>query len=210
MFIRTPTLCGILAISALFACRVNAQMTLTPTAVTAGFSLSTFATGFPSDGGVGPVGITFTPSGGVLVSNYGSGNLYRFATDTDGQTLAMASNSTFYGGRNLAGLATTGGKYYMVQQQSGQVIQVNENTTFNHVVISGLNSPLGLVTNPANGHLLASVNGSGKIIDVNPATGVAADVITGLPDVDGISISADGSVVFAAVRGNGQIGRAHV
>ena len=184
--------------------QAKAQLTLTAGAVTAGFGLTTFATGFPTDGAVGPLGITFTASGGVLVADY-PGNLRLFATDVDGQIASAAINVTNYGSHNALGLATTGGSHYMAQQSAGRILQVNPDTSFNHVVLGGLNGSVGLVTNPLNGHLLASINGSAKIIDLNPVTGVATDVITGLSDVDGISLSADGTVVYAAVRGNGRL-----
>ena len=186
------------------ASQVNAQMSLTAGAVTAGFGLTTFATGFPTNGSVGPVGITFTASGGVLVADY-AGHLRRFATDADGQTAASAINVTNYGNTLPLGLATVGGNYYMAQQSAGQIIQVNEDTSLNHVLIGGLNGPVGLITNPKTGHLLSSINGAAKIVDINPATGVVTDVITGLSDVDGISLSSDGTIVYAAVRGNGHL-----
>src|SRR5689334_17653764 len=61
----------------------QADMTLTPAGIAEGFTLSTFATNFPSVGGVGPLGITF-PGSGVMVSD-GPGNVRVFSSHADGQ-----------------------------------------------------------------------------------------------------------------------------
>ena len=192
-----------LAATLTLAGRANAQLSLTPAGTLAGFTLSTFATGFATEGTVGPVGITFTTGGGVLVADY-PGNLRLFAADVDNQTVA-GKPFTFYGQHNAVGLAAVGSNYYMVQQGAGTVVRVNADTSFGSTVTSGLSVPLGVVTNPVTGHLLASLNGSQKIVDINPINGVTTDVITGLSDVDGISISADGTVVYAAVRGSSKL-----
>src|SRR5579864_4851135 len=69
----------------LFSASAYAVPTLTPSAITAGFSLSQFADEFPTTGFCcGPLGIAFPTTGGVMVSDY-PGNVRVFATDTDGQ-----------------------------------------------------------------------------------------------------------------------------
>ena len=60
------------------------SLTLTAAGQAAGFGLSTFATGFPELSGIGPLGVVFPASGGVLVSD-DPGNVRLFPTDTDGQ-----------------------------------------------------------------------------------------------------------------------------
>ena len=64
-------------------------LTVTAAGQAAGFSLSTFATGFPERSGttIGPLGMVFPATGGVLVSD-GPGNVRLFPTDTDGQNAA--------------------------------------------------------------------------------------------------------------------------
>src|SRR5262245_7296665 len=70
--------------------QANAGLVLTPAGVAQGFSLSTFASGFPTlDSGVpghgyGPFGIGFPAGGSVLVLD-AFGDMRRFPTDTDGQ-----------------------------------------------------------------------------------------------------------------------------
>ena len=203
---RTTILLSGLVALYVSASQANAQMmTLTSGAVSAGYKLTTFATGFPNQSNIGPLGVTFPSTGGVLVSEF-SGNVRRFAFDVDGQTASSAINVTNYGSGNAPrGFVSVGGKNYLAMQGGGTILQINDDTSLNHVVASGLNGPLGLVTNPLTGHLFASLNGSGKIVDVNPLTGATTDVITGLSDVDGISLSSDGTVVYAAVRGNGRL-----
>src|SRR5271165_1327402 len=78
--------------------------TLTPTAITLGFSLSIFSSGYINNG-IGPVGLTVFSSNGVMVGDYNTGfiNVY---TDVDGQTY---SNAGFNYGGGMAGLTTLNG-----------------------------------------------------------------------------------------------------
>src|SRR5271166_2317656 len=83
--------------------QVKASMLLTTTAISEGFTLSTFATGFPDSPGIGPIGIAFPSTGGVLVGDYANGGIYQFASDTDGQTASTHVGN--YGQSNASGLA---------------------------------------------------------------------------------------------------------
>ncbi len=181
-----------------FTPTAKAQLALTPAGIAAGFGLTTFGTNFNS-----PLGITFTPDGGVLLVE--GQKLLHFATDTDGQTPATAINTTSYSGAAPKDLATVGGKYYMTEFSSGLIVQVNEDTSLNRTILSGRNAPLGLSVNPVTGHLFASIQGTGNIIDIDLATGTPTLVIPGLSGVDGITVSADGTVVYAAVAGTGHL-----
>lgn len=60
------------------------QMVLTSTAIAAGFSLSTFATGFPNSSSIGPLGMAF--DGNKVIVGDNLGNVRVFQTDTDGQS----------------------------------------------------------------------------------------------------------------------------
>ena len=84
-------------------------LTVTAAGHAAGFGLSTFATGFPvrSDG-VGPLGVVFPASGGVLVDE-GLWNVRLFPSDTDGQdaaTVPPVSGAAY--GRATAGPGSGG------------------------------------------------------------------------------------------------------
>src|SRR5262249_28095876 len=82
--------------------RFALALALTPAGVAAGFSLSTFATGFPPSVSFlgGPVGIAFPNGGGVLVADDPvdpttsfsalGGTITQFPTSSDGQTYTDA------------------------------------------------------------------------------------------------------------------------
>ena len=95
----------------------RAQMALTPAAVTDGWALSTFASGFATTSVpcCGPLGIEFPASGGVLVANY-TGEIYRFATNADNQTAAGATVGHTFGWMQPVDLATAGGQVFMANQ----------------------------------------------------------------------------------------------
>ncbi len=173
--------------------RANAQLTLTGAAATAGFTLSTFADNFPTEGAIGPLGIAFN-GGHVLVSDY-PGNVRVFPTDTDGQhanTIAVAQN---YGAHAAVGMATVGSSIYMTGQSSNGVVQLNADGTFNQNIVS-YSSATGIIANPTNGHLFVS-NGS-NIIDVDPIAKTST-VFNGA-GADGLST--DGTTLYAAVSGH--------
>src|SRR5437773_12232628 len=84
-----------------------AAMMLTGAGTAEGFTLSTFATNFPTSGGVGPMGIAFPTSGGVLVSD-GAEHVRLFPTDGDGQNAASFAAVAIDNG----GMAKAGGLIY--------------------------------------------------------------------------------------------------
>src|SRR6266480_114581 len=169
MLMRRYTLLQVTFLAALFGLQApaaHAVLTLTPAGSAAGFSLSTFATGFPSSSSVGPLGIAF-PGSGVLVTDY-PGNVRLFATDTDGQSAASFPPvaGAIYTGTNAVGLAQIGSNFYMTQQGLGTVVQVNANGTFNQGIVTGIGFATGIIADPANGHLF--VSNVSQIFDVNP------------------------------------------
>lgn len=118
-------------------------LTLTSAGRADGFSLSTFATGFPVASSIGPMGIVFPPGGGVLVSD-ASGNVRRFASDAVGQSAAatppVAGASD--GAGNGAGLARVGANLYLMMPTLGEIAQLNGNGTVKGVMAHGT-APLG-------------------------------------------------------------------
>src|SRR6185503_20443737 len=97
----------LLAMMSIASTRARADMTLTPAAVAAGYTLSTFATNFPNDGSAGPVGIAF-PGGGVMVSDF-PGHIRVFPTHADGQD-AAAVVAVDYPSIDATGIAELDGK----------------------------------------------------------------------------------------------------
>jgi len=181
------------------------QMTLTPAGVAAGFTLTTFATGFPQMAGqIGPLGIALAGSR-VMVAD-GPGNVRLFPADTDGQVAGNSAPSvtpaSSFGQLNANGLASLGGTLYLAQQGLGRVIRLNANgtpVTDANAVVASIAHATGLVANPVSGHLFVSVGGgAGQIWDVDPTTNAAAVWSVSVPNADGLAVSADGKTLYAA------------
>lgn len=179
-----------------------AGATLTPAGSANGFTLSTFASGFPAASGLyGPLGIAFTSSGGVLVSD-ASGNVRLFATDTDGQDAAAAPVGQNYGFFNAFGLAKAGGNFYMTGEFPGTLSQINGDGTFNQPILS-IPFASGIIADPLNGHLLISTQGGSQLLDVDPVAKTTRLITTA--NLDGLSLSADGMIVYGANESTGSI-----
>ena len=169
--------------------QAGAQMTLTAGATTAGFALTTFATGFPTDGSIGPLGIAFS-GGSVIVSDY-PGNVRVFSTDVDGQSAASFPVAQNYGDHNAVGIASVGGAYYMTQQSAGNVVQINANGTFNQTILTGIGGATGIVADSANGHIFVSAGAA--IYDIDPI----AKTKTAFKNVAADGLTTDGSILYA-------------
>jgi len=182
---------------------VWATPTLTADAVTAGFTLTQFADQFPITANpcCGPLGIAFPTSGGVMVSDY-PGNVRVFPTDTDGQHAGSVAVAQNYGSGNGVGLTISGGKAYMTEQAAGQVIQLNNDGTFNQTIVTGIPTATGIVTNPANGHLFVSDCCSNTgIWDVDPAAKTKTQFKTS-GNYDGLTASPSGDTLYAEIGGH--------
>jgi len=173
-------------------------MTLTPAGMAAGFSLTTFVSGFGVGGfGVGPLGMGVTNDGHVIVDASNLSKNYVF-NDVDNQTLASAVSSTPFNGFPPA-YAATGGSVYgsggFSGSNAGKLIKFNNDGTINTVYnLPGLNITNGMWANPVNGHLVAG-GGSGIYdIDVSGATPTFR-LITGASS-DGVTVSPDGTTVY--------------
>jgi hypothetical protein len=192
-----------------FCAQVRADsLVLTAGATAAGFGLSTFASGFPTDsseanGAVGPLGIAFV-NNGVLVTD-APGNIRFFATDTDNQTIASASTvGTNLGHNNAVGLAQIGSTIYMTEQVNGKVVTVNPTPGpigGPSSIVTSIVNATGIVTNPITGHLFVSTYNGNSIYDVNPSNGVTTLFTSAYFD----GISTDGTTLFGADPGNGHI-----
>jgi sugar lactone lactonase YvrE len=200
---QVVTAAATLALVATGTGRATAGLLLTSAGTAQGLSLSTFASGFATSNNTGPLGIAFPTSGGVLVADQ-LGNVRLFPTDTDGQNASSAPIGQNYGLANAVGLTTVGSSIYMAQYVNGRVVQINGDGTFNQVIVSGLGSGNGLVTNPTNGHLFASLQAGNQVIDINPITKTYSLFAT-VTSPDGLSISPDGSTLYVADQGTGQV-----
>jgi hypothetical protein len=181
------------------------RLALTPAGQAAGFSLSTFATGFPATSGnggtgshiAGPTGIAFPTSGGVLVGD-AQGNVRLFPNDGDGQyapTYPPVAGAT-YGLDNALGMAQVGTHIYMTQLNNGQVVEINPNGTLSQVIVTGVPLAAGIVANPTNGHLFVSTIGNNQIFEVDPIA--KTKTLFANASFDGMAISPDGSILYGA------------
>jgi hypothetical protein len=178
-------------------------MTLTSGAAAAGFTLTTFADGFPNSGGVGPVGIGFTSGGGVIVSSYAVGRNAVFPTDTDGQHYSGAAiSSSSYA--TPSGIANVGSTLYQALQGPGTVIQIDTSGNFIMTIQTGMASATDIVANPINGHLFVSTPGVANIWNVDPIAMTKTLFKSGV-NFDGITINASGTTLYGANLSDGSI-----
>lgn len=197
----------------------RAGMVLTSDGTAAGFSLTTYASGFPNfpagEGqNGGPFGIAFAPNGNVLVSDL-NGDIYAFPSDTDGQTVGGpgVTVGATYSSFDPLGMTQSGSNIYLGFQTSNKIDLVDSNgaaiQTLNlhnslgtPVTIAG---PHGLAATTSGGLLVSSDTGSNLtgegIFDVNPATGLTRQIVS-TGSFDGITT--DGTTVYGA-RADGEI-----
>jgi hypothetical protein len=173
--------------------QARADFTLTQAALDQGLSLSTFATGFPSSSSVGPLGVAFLSNGSVLVTDY-PGNIRVFSSDTDGQVAPPPVEK--YGLGNAHGVSMVGDSIYMTQKFAGRLVQINPNGTIAQTILSGLNTPLDVVTDAANGHLFVSTRAG--ILDVNPLTKSSTTLVN--LSADGLTVSRDGLTLYGEIN----------
>jgi len=177
----------------------KADLILNATGIADGFSVTTFASGLPKQGGafsLGPFGTTVVGNGSggynVLVDDPANGTLYVF-NDVDGQTPGSAlTTHSFNSGAN--GYATLNGVAY-----GGNGFTFGSFTStgvFTPLSIPGLPQPQwGMAADSATGELIASAVG-GRLIAINPTTNTFRTIVGGLADIDGVSVSQDGQTAY--------------
>src|SRR5262249_37710967 len=126
----------------------------------------------------------------------------RLFPDADGQSAEWWPAAQNYGTANAIGLAMAGESIYMTQQRLARVVQINDDGTFNRVVVTGLPNATGIAANPATGLLYVSTVDINRVVEVNPVAQTSRPFVTA--EADGLLVSADGGVLFAALR-NGHI-----
>lgn len=178
----------------------RADLTLTAAGVADGFTLTSFATGFPTSGGLagccGPLGMATNSLEQVVVNDHFTGTNHLF-NNVDNQTFTSALSSAFFGfvGDGSA-ITNDNGTLYETRSSDGAVVALNADGSINHVVATGVGN-LGIATDPANGHLI--VQGFGTLWDVNPTNGATRQITS--VSGDGVSVSADGTIAYVAVSG---------
>jgi len=192
-----------LAITLAAAAPARATMLLTAAGTAEGFTLTTFADGFPANGNaVGPVGIGVTTDGKVLVTNYGAapGKVAVFATDTDGQHLSGATQSgTNYGASDPTGISRiSNGHLFMARQQAGSLVEIDGAGNFVRTVVSGMPAATGTATNPNNDHVFVSTLGNNVIWDVDTVANTKTVFVNASAD----GLTADGTNLYGEVNGH--------
>jgi len=187
----------LLAVLAFNVVPAQADMALTAAGTADGLTLTTFASGFPTTGFCcGPLGITFPTSGGVMVADY-PGNVYVFPADTDGQIAGSITPVTGYPFTGPTGLTSLGGNIYMTIQAAGQVVQLNNDGTLNHVV-ANVGVATGIVADPTSGMLF--VSNVSQIFKVNPVTGTVTLFVSA--PADGLTLDTATGTLYAEVSGH--------
>jgi len=171
----------------------HAAIALTPAGIAQGLKLTTFASGYPNTDEVGPLGVAFTTSGGVLTTDK-LGNMRLFPTSADNQLASSAPVTQNYGLNGATGLAHFGTHIYMSRQGSGDVVEVNQDGTFKQTILTGLPYATGIIANPVSGHLYVSTIGINAVYDVDPIAKTKTLFANG--DVDGLTVSADGKTLY--------------
>jgi hypothetical protein len=200
---RIPILVCAAALLLLGAPGAFAQLALTTAGVNAGYQLTTFATGFPNYNTNGPLGMAFSNSGGILVSDY-LGNVRRFPTTADGQNASSVNPSANFGVASGEDIVRANGNLYMARRQQADLVQLNENGTLNQVIVTGLKGAPALYVcgNPANGHLFVAGGTCHKIWDVDPVAKTATVWRDTLTTPQQMTLSEDGQMLFVAMATN--------
>jgi hypothetical protein len=190
-----------LAAAAVVACAAPgamAQLTLTPEGVSRGYSLTVFASGFPSASNIGPLGIDFPNDGGVLVTTF-TGNVQRFARGVDNQLAGSVPIINNYGMENAIAIAHVGDRMFMTQRSPNRVVELNPGyASIARTVVTTPAIATSIVANPANGHLFVSTVGGNTILDIDPVNSTSRTLVNVV--ADGLSINEAGTILYAAVN----------
>src|SRR5262249_46535274 len=120
------------------------SLTLTPAATARGFSLSLFADGWGSVS-IGPLGIAFPKSGGVIVSDF-QGNVRVFPTNSDGQHANLIKPVTY--GFVTADLDVVGDRIFMAVNTGPRgVVELNPDGTTKQTIVATPGQVYGLIAN---------------------------------------------------------------
>jgi hypothetical protein len=167
-----------------------------------GVVASDVATGFPNQGGIGPVGITLDAAGRLYVAD--GGTVYRFGPGGGTAGSATRLNARPIAGR-LTGLAFgRDGRLYAARRtgaRSGSVLELDQDSgAVLRTVAADLPCPTGLAADPRSGDLFVSTVdcAPGVLRLAGPARG-AADVsayVTGIA-ADGLTFDRDGTLYVA-------------
>src|SRR5262249_23577868 len=156
-----------------------------------------FATNFYVGNNVGPAGIAFPASGGVLVCD-GWGYIYKFPNDSNGQNAGNVPRIT--NADNDLGMAVLNGHVYMVRKNTGTVVQLDDAGNQVQTIMTGINGPEGMVADlvpgPLYGHLLVATSNSPSVYDIDPVAKTKRAIIQLDQAADGLVLDHDSNVLY--------------
>ena len=170
------------------------------------YTVSTFAIGFASEfccPPLGPIGLAFSGSGDLYVTDYPAGQLFKFdhlGGVADASHLVVSNLGT-----GAAGLAfTKDGMLYLAEQWNHQVVRLDPSTGITLPIGRQLDSPTGLAVDPATGDLFTDA--AGVVYEISNLSANAQATVTPYVTlgVDGITFAPDGTLYAA---GSGHIFR---
>jgi len=186
--------------AALASPAAQAQLHLTPTGTSLGFTLTLFVDQVPVAGCCGPLGIATNTFGKVVMQDYANGRNYVFNNLDNQHFTASLSSAPFSSFSYGSAIALSGPTLFATNNDAGQIIySLNPDGSVNAPLTGTGIGGHGIWTNLATGHLVTA-NGS-TIRDVNQLTGASTIIVNGV-DVDGVSVSGDGTVVYGAGGGH--------
>ncbi len=168
-----------------------------------GWAVSDFATGLANSGGVGPIGLTFDPSGAAFYAgDYADGSIYRLAA-TGGTVGPLSTLSATPLSGNPAGLAfTADGRLYLARATAGDVVELNLSTgAILRTLAAGFMLPRGLAVDPISGDLFFSAsNGALERISHPSAVTPTVSAYALLNNPDGVVFAPDGTAYAVDVQ----------
>jgi hypothetical protein len=169
-----------------------------------GYKATPYATGFSSANGIGPIGLAFDGSGNLYASQFWFNQVYKFAPGGGVANASTALPSLIEPSWGASGLAFSGGKLYLAEQQSGRVVEVDTTTGAAVRTIASVPCATALVTDPTSGDLLTTSIGCTGVsayrlsgFGSGPATVSSYSSVTG-EALDGLAFAPDGTL-YAAV-----------
>jgi hypothetical protein len=192
------------------------QMTLTQDALDREFTLTTFASGFTHQAGlgIGPLGIAYLPDGRVLVTDFETGNasskIYRLPSHADGQDhtvtpFELVATYTYGAASDIVQIQVgSDWKYYLGNQIGNKVVEIDADGQYVQDIVT-ITFPTGMAVypplaavGPLTGHIFVT-DSSNNIWNVDPQ---AKTKVLFKPTVgsaaDGLCFSVDGSILFVA------------
>jgi len=171
----------------------------------AGYSVTNFATGFGTNGGIiGPIGLAFDSAGNLYVGDYVTGFIYKFGPG-GGVASAVTQLNTIPIPGNPAGLAfDKEGNLYLARQQAGDVVQLDTSNATILRTVATVPLATGLATDPLSGDLFVSQIQIGTVRRISgfmngPGTANVYATVGKGNEVDGLSFGPDGTL-YAAVE----------